>query len=38
LAAPAMGYPPVVRVPCPDRDGRAGYQRHRERLLTLLTS
>ncbi len=38
LAAPAMGYPAVVRVPCPDRDGRAGYQRHRERLLTLLAA
>ncbi len=27
LAAPAMGMPPVIRVPAPDRDGHAAYQR-----------
>jgi hypothetical protein len=36
LATPAMGYPPLVRVACPDRDGRAAYIRNRDRLAPLL--
>lgn len=36
LATPAMGAPPVIRVPAPDRDGRAAYQRVREQMLGLL--
>ena len=36
LAAPAMGCPPVIRLPSPDRDGVAAYQRVRGRLLGLL--
>lgn len=39
LVTPAMGLPAVVRVPAPDRDGEAAYQRIRIRLrdLTLAT-
>jgi hypothetical protein len=36
LAAPAMGHPPVIRVPAPDRDGGAAYRRVREQMLALL--
>jgi len=32
LAAPAMGRPPVIRVPAPDRDGAAAYLRVRDRV------
>ncbi len=35
LAAPAMGLPPVVRIPAVDGDGGAAYARHRERLQRL---
>lgn len=35
LAVPAMGHPPVVRVPAPDRDGLAAYERVRDQLLAL---
>ena len=33
LAAPAMGYPPVVRIAALDGDGAAAYRRHRTSLL-----
>lgn len=33
LAAPAMGFPPVIRVAAPDRDGATAYFRVRERML-----
>lgn len=36
LAAPAMGHPPLVRIPAVDADGAAAYERHRESLLGLL--
>ncbi|AQP51999.1 DUF7255 family protein [Tessaracoccus flavescens] len=36
LVVPAMGHPPVIRVPAPDRDGRAAYGRLRVRLMRLL--
>jgi hypothetical protein len=36
LAAPAMGRPPVIRVPAPDRDGVAAYERVRSRMTALL--
>lgn len=36
FAAPARGYPPVIRVDAPLRDGRAAHVAHRERLLKLL--
>jgi hypothetical protein len=32
LVTPALGHPPVLRVPAPDRDGAAAYQRVRDRL------
>lgn len=35
LATPAMGHPPLVRIPVPDGDGAAGYARHRDELLRL---
>lgn len=35
LATPAMGYPPLVRVAAPDRNGRGAYRAHRDRLLPL---
>ena len=35
LATPAMGHPPVVRIPAVDGDGAAAYRRHRASLLTL---
>lgn len=33
LVTPAMGHPPVIRVPALDRDGAAAYSRVRARLL-----
>jgi hypothetical protein len=36
LAAPAMGHPPVVRIPAADGDGVAAYRRNRAVLLALL--
>ena len=35
LVTPAMGHPPLVRVPAPDRDGRSAYRRVRDRMLAL---
>jgi len=35
LGAPAMGHPPVVRIPAVDGDGTAAYHRHRELLANL---
>lgn len=35
LATPAMGRPPVIRVPAPDRDGEAAYARVRDRMVSL---
>jgi hypothetical protein len=36
LAAPAMGYPPVVRIVAVDGDGAGAYRRGRDALLRLL--
>ncbi len=36
LATPAMGYPPLVRIEAPLGNGRAAYQKHRDRLLPLV--
>jgi hypothetical protein len=36
LAIPAMGHPPVIRIPILDGDGETAYARHRGKLLTLL--
>jgi hypothetical protein len=36
LAIPAMGHPPVLRIPIVDADGEWAYARHREELLTAL--
>jgi hypothetical protein len=38
LATPAMGHPPLVRVPVLDGDGAAAYRRHRASLVALLGS
>jgi hypothetical protein len=35
LATPAMGHPPLVRIPATDGDGAAAYRRHRGTLLAL---
>lgn len=35
LAVPAMGHPPVIRVPAADRDGAAAYHRVRDRVSAL---
>jgi hypothetical protein len=35
LATPAMGHPPLIRIPALDGDGFAAYTRHRESLLAL---
>lgn len=35
LAVPAMGHPPVIRVPAPERDGAAAYRRVRDRMSDL---
>ncbi|MDQ0826938.1 hypothetical protein QFZ60_003111 [Arthrobacter sp. B2I5] len=37
LAIPAMGHPPVIRVPILDSNGTAAYLRHREVLLEALS-
>lgn len=36
LAAAAMGRPPVIRVPTPNRDGEAAYERVRDQLLLMV--
>jgi hypothetical protein len=36
LAAPAMGYPPVIRIAAVDGDGAAAYRAHRDSLAALL--
>lgn len=36
LAIPAMGHPPVIRIPILDDNGAAAYMRHREMLLLAL--
>jgi hypothetical protein len=36
LVTPAMGRPPVIRVPAPDRDGAAAYDRVRARMRPLV--
>jgi hypothetical protein len=36
LATPAMGHPPLIRIPAPHRDGTAAYQCNRARLRLLL--
>lgn len=36
LAVPAMGHPPLVRVPAPDGNGRAAFEQNRERILSAL--
>jgi hypothetical protein len=36
LASPAMGHPPLVRIPALDGDGEGAYHRHRETLLAAL--
>ncbi|MHA7223092.1 DUF7255 family protein [Arthrobacter sp. RHLT1-20] len=33
LATPAMGHPPIIRVPAPDGNGAAAFERNRERIL-----
>lgn len=33
LATPAMGHPPLIRIPAPDGDGKAAFARNRERLM-----
>lgn len=35
LAAPEMGYSPVIRILAPDGDGQAAYGKHRGRMLAL---
>jgi hypothetical protein len=35
LATPAMGHPPLIRIPALDGDGAAAYARHRASLLAL---
>lgn len=36
LATPAMGHPPIIRVPAPDGNGAAAFERNRERILRAL--
>ena len=38
VATPAMGHPPVIRVPAVDGDGAAAYSRNRDALLALVGS
>lgn len=33
LATPAMGHPPIIRVPAPDGNGASAFERNRERIL-----
>ena len=37
LAIPAMGRPPVIRVPILDGDGEGAYHRHRQEILAALS-
>lgn len=37
LATPALGHPPVIRIPILDDDGDAAYSQHREMLLSKLS-
>lgn len=37
LAVPAMGLPPLIRVPAPDGDGGTAFERNRERILCALS-
>lgn len=37
LAVPAMGLPPLIRVPAPDGNGRTAFERNRERILRALS-
>jgi hypothetical protein len=37
IAAPAMGHPPLIRIDAPNRNGRAAYIEHRDRLLAALS-
>lgn len=36
IVAPALGHPPLVRVPAPDRDAARGYEAARPRLAALI--
>jgi hypothetical protein len=36
LATPGMGFPPLLRIACPDRDGRRAYTENRARIRTHL--
>lgn len=36
LATPAMGHPPLIRIPAPDGNGKAAFERNLERLLNAL--
>ncbi len=38
LATPAMGHPPLVRIPVVDGDGAAAYRDRREALAGLATA
>ena len=38
LATPAMGFPPLIRVPDPYDNGRAAWKRHRDRIHDALTA
>ncbi|MFI2565408.1 hypothetical protein [Paenarthrobacter sp. NPDC018779] len=37
LAAPAMGHPPLIRIPAPEGNGRAAFEQNRERILSALS-
>ncbi|WP_427004472.1 DUF7255 family protein [Pseudarthrobacter sp. H2] len=37
LAVPAMGHPPVIRVPAPDGNGRTAFERNCERILQAIS-
>jgi len=36
LATPALGHPPLLRIPAPDGNGAGAYRKHRESFLTSL--
>ncbi|VXC05930.1 hypothetical protein ARTHRO9V_200159 [Arthrobacter sp. 9V] len=36
LATTAMGHPPLIRIPAPDGNGKAAFERNLERLLNAL--
>jgi hypothetical protein len=38
IATPPMGHPPLIRIDAPNRNGRAAYIEHRDRLLAALMS